>query len=61
MKLNLTVSGKILASTSIDPNLITDVEYLKAVRRLLMLRYQKKLLNCHQAPAFSVEQPVAKN
>lgn len=60
MKLNLTISGKIVASTPVAPFLATDNNYLKALRRLLVLRHGKALKSVSTVPNFFLEHPIAK-
>lgn len=43
MKLNLSVADKVIASISVAPFLAEDDEYLKALRRQLMIRHRQKL------------------
>jgi hypothetical protein len=43
MKLNLSVADKVIASIPVAPFLAEDDEYLKALRRQLMIRHRQKL------------------
>lgn len=58
MKLTLSVSGKILASTPIVPLAENNDYYLKAFRRLLILRHYKKLKTLKNEPQFFLEVPA---
>ena len=55
MKLNLSLEGKLLASVSVVPFAENNDYYLKAFRRLLVLRHEKKLRNTKKEPQFFVE------
>lgn len=55
MKLNLSIEGKILASTQVLPFAANNEYYLKAFRRLLVLRHHKKLQTVKNKPHFFVE------
>lgn len=59
MKLNLTVNGKILSSVPVDENLASNEYYLKAFRRLLLMRHRKELLGQNTVANFSLEIPLA--
>jgi hypothetical protein len=60
MKMNLSVEGRILSSVYVDASRIDDENYLKAFRRLLTIRHQKKLLAIKKEPCFYLEhQPGA--
>lgn len=61
MKLNLTINGKIISSVPVDASLIENENYLKAFRRLLMLRHRKMLMNLSAEPVFCLEIPTPKN
>jgi hypothetical protein len=58
MKLNLTVNGKLISSVPVDASLIENENYLKAFRRLLMLRHRKLLMNLSSEPVFYLEVPT---
>ncbi|HEV7333500.1 MAG TPA: hypothetical protein VGN63_20870 [Flavisolibacter sp.] len=60
MKLNLTVNGKLLSSVPLDESLATNEYYLKAFRRLLLMRHRKDLLKGNRQPNFYLEVPAAK-
>lgn len=60
MKLNLTVSGKVLDSVNVHPSQINDEYYLKAFRRLLILRHSQKVSAQPQNLSFFVEQEATK-
>lgn len=55
MKLNLSLSGKILSSVAIDPQNKNNDYYLKAFRRMLILRHRQSLAADQQPPVFCVE------
>lgn len=61
MKLNLTVSGKVLDSINIPPAHANDEYYLKAFRRLLILRHHEKVLAQRQNLSFFIELEPQKN
>ena len=61
MKLNLTVSGKVLDSVNIPPAHVNDEYYLKAFRRLLILRHHQKISAQRQNLSFFIEQEPQKN
>lgn len=58
MKLNLTVSGKLIDSIPVAAYLASDDSYLKALQRLLIIRHRKKLQMSNNKPAFVLERPV---
>ena len=60
MKLQLTVNGKVLSSVPVDENLAGNEAYLKAVRRLLLMRHRKELQQDNQ-PHFLLEAAKPKN
>lgn len=60
MKLNLTVNGKLLSSVPVDEKLAQNEYYLKAFRRLLLMRHRKELMEQNRQPFFSLELPPAK-
>lgn len=60
MKLNLTVNGKLLSSVPLDEKLAHNEYYLKAFRRLLLMRHRKELLALNADAAFSLEIPATK-
>ena len=55
MKLNLSVEGRILSSVYFDASRAGDEYYLKAFRRLLTMRHQKKLATLKKEPSFFIE------
>ena len=57
MKLNLALEGKLLASVSLVPFAENNEYYLKAFRRLLVLRNEKKLRGTKKTPQFFIENP----
>ena len=59
MKLNLALAGKVLASVAVDPARCSDDYYLKAFRRMLIIRYHRKLKSASSSPQFVMEQTVA--
>lgn len=61
MKLNLAISGKILASVTVDPVKEKDNNYQKALRRLLIIRYGRLLKNTQSEPQFFLEQNMPSN
>jgi hypothetical protein len=58
MKLNLSVDGCILASIPIEAFSHQNDYYLKAFRRLLVIRHQQKLSSLNKEPVFFIEYPV---
>lgn len=58
MKLNLSVAGKVLASTTVAPFLENNEYHLKAFRRQLVLRHRTKLRSVKNELMFSVELPA---
>lgn len=60
MKLKLTVKGKVLSSVPVDETLVNNEYYLKAFRRLLIMRHRQVLLQLNEKPTFSIESPEAK-
>ena len=58
MKLNLSVDGRILASVAVDSTKAGNDYYLKAFRRLLVLRHHQKLITLNKEPFFVLEQPA---
>jgi hypothetical protein len=61
MKLNLSVEGRVLASIPVDASKAGDEYYLKAFRRLLVIRYHKDIARLNKVPIFFLELPVAEN
>jgi len=55
MKLTLSVEGKVLASIPIESCKENNEYYLKAFRRLLVIRHQDKLRALKKEPFFYVE------
>ena len=55
MKLTLAIEGKILASIPIEPCKEQNDDYLKALRRLLLLRHQQKIKALKKEPIFSFD------
>jgi hypothetical protein len=55
MKLNIAVAGKVLASVPVDPTKGNDDYYLKAFRRMLVIRSYKKLKTAQAEPRFFLE------
>lgn len=60
MKLTLTVNGKLLSSVPVDEKLAKNEYYLKAFRRLLLMRHHKELLSHDRQPLFYLELSPAK-
>jgi hypothetical protein len=60
MKLNLTVNGKLLSSVPVDETQAKNEYYLKAFRRLLLMRHRKELLEKNRQPFFYLELSPAK-
>jgi hypothetical protein len=60
MKLNLTVNGKLLSSVPVDEKLAKNDYYLKAFRRLLLMRHRKELQAQNRQPLFYLELSPAK-
>ena len=58
MKLNLTVSGKLIDSIPVAAYLASDDSYLKALQRLLINRHRKRLQMSNNKPSFVLERPV---
>ena len=58
MKLKLTVNGKILSSVPVDEKLASNEYYLKAFRRLLLMRHRKELSGQNTVANFSLEIPL---
>jgi ABC-type transporter MlaC component len=61
MKLKLTVEGKVLASVPLDATRASNEYYLKAFRRLLIIRYQNVLTAMQKEPVFCVEPVMDKH
>lgn len=61
MKLTLTVNGKLLSSVPVDDKLAKNEYYLKAFRRLLLMRHRKELLAQDRQPFFYLELSPAKS
>ncbi|MDQ3279475.1 MAG: hypothetical protein M3Q06_14195 [Bacteroidota bacterium] len=60
MKLQLTVNGKILSSFPVNETMAGNDAYLKAIRRLLLLRHQKELQQ-HDQPNFILERQTVRS
>ena len=60
MKLTLTVDGRKLASVDLDAAKAENDYYVKAFRRLLIIRHKKTLAVLKKEPFFSIEKPVEK-
>ena len=60
MKLNLAVNGKLLSSVPLDEKLATNEYYVKAFRRLLLMRHRKDLLQGNKQANFYLEVPATK-
>jgi hypothetical protein len=58
MKLNLTVEGRVLASVPVDPSSASNDYYLKALRRLLLLRNGSSLGKLGSEPSFCLDHTV---
>ena len=58
MKLTLSVEGRKLASVDLDASKAENDYYVKAFRRLLIIRHKKTLAALKKEPLFSIEIPV---